>query len=140
MSPEEAEAILALEVEVAAATSLAEDEALFRSDWRLRLAGERIVERVFQAAQALSEDLQERYFGGDGVRALRGMRNRLAHNYLEIDEGILWESISVDLRGVSARLAEDADSARRTLKALIQESTDPEVWRRSHLGPTEPPL
>jgi len=139
VSPEEAEAVLGLHLEIAVAAQLADDESAFRDDWRLRYAAERIVERVFQAAQALPEPLRERHFGGDGFRALRGMRNRLAHNYLDIDDDILWESLADDLPEVGARLADDADRARRTLDALTTDETaDPAAWRRSHLGPTDP--
>lgn len=139
MTPEEAEAILALDSEVAVAASLAKDEVSFREDWRLRYAAERIVERVFQAAQSIPDEQRERYFSGAGFRALRGMRNRLAHNYLDIDEDILWESVAIDLPEVRARLATDARQARQTLDALMPESTeDPDAWRRSHLGPTDP--
>lgn len=139
MTPEEAEAVLALHLEVAVAGRLADDESAFRADWRLRYAAERIVERVFQAAQALPEEFRERYFGGDGFRSLRGMRNRLAHNYLDIDENILWESVAVDLRDVGARLAQDAEDAHILLEALAPDDlTDADAWRRSHLGPTDP--
>jgi hypothetical protein len=94
---------------------------------------------VFQASQALPEALRQRHFGGDGFRAIRGMRSRLAHNYLDIEEHILWESVAVDLREVGTRLTEDADLARRTLDALRPDETlDPDAWRRSHLGSTEP--
>lgn len=139
MTPEGAEAILVLDAEVTAAADLADDEASFRGDWRLRYAAERIVERVFQAGEALPDELRERYFGSDGFRALRGMRNRLAHNYLDIDDDILWESVALDLPEVRARLATDALQARQMLDALMPEGTDdPDAWRRSHLSPTDP--
>lgn len=139
MTPEEAEAILALDAEVAVAAGLADDEASFRADWRLRYAAERILERVFQAAQVLPGELRERYFGGQGFHALRGMRNRLAHNYLDIDEDVLWESVAVDLREVSVCLAQDVVQARQVLHAIMPDDiADPDAWRRSHLGPTEP--
>lgn len=139
MTPEEAEAVLALDAEVGVASELADDQAAFRADWRLRFAAERIVERVFQAAQALGDDQRERYFGGGGFRALRGMRNRLAHNYLDVDEDVLWDAIAVDLPEVQGRLVHDVARARETLGALLpDEVADPDEWRRTHLGPTEP--
>lgn len=139
MTPEEAEAVLALDAEVATALEFAHDRTAFDADWRLRLAAERIVERVFQAAQGLDDDRRAQYFGGEGFRALRGMRNRLAHNYLDVDEDILWDAIAVDLPEVHDRLALDVALARATLAPLVPgEAADSEQWRRKHLGPTEP--
>lgn len=139
MTPDEAEAILALADEVATGVELADDEAAFRGDWRIRYAAERVVERVFQAASDLPEHLQERYFGGDGFRALRGMRNRLAHNYLDIDDDILWESVSADLPAVADRLAADIADARALIDGLLaDEAGDPGAWDRDHLGPVAP--
>lgn len=138
MTPDEAEAILALAEEVAVGLELASDEAGFRADWRIRYAAERVVERVFQAASDLPDHLQERYFGG-GFPALRGMRNRLAHNYLDVDDEILWESVSADLPDVQRRLAPDAAAARTLIDALLTtETTDPSAWRDEHLGPVDP--
>ncbi|HEY5880659.1 MAG TPA: HepT-like ribonuclease domain-containing protein [Nakamurella sp.] len=140
MTPDEAEAILALADEVAAGVELAADEAVFRADWRIHYAAERVVERVFQAARDLSEELQERYFGGDAFRALRGMRNRLAHNYLDIDADILWESVSDDLPAVRQRLAADTLEARALIDRLLAEQVvDPGDWDRDHLGAVAPP-
>jgi uncharacterized protein with HEPN domain len=142
MTPDEAEAILALEDEVTVGVELADDETAFRADWRIRYAAERVVERVFQAAGDLPEELQERYFGDDGFRALRGMRNRLAHNYLDIDDEILWESVNNDLPTVRDRLAADAAEARALIDRLLAEQpVDPSGWDLEHLGevsPTEP--
>ncbi|MFC4244982.1 DUF86 domain-containing protein [Gryllotalpicola reticulitermitis] len=136
MTPDDAEAILALADEVSVGVELGIDEKAFRSDWRARYAAERVVERVFQAATDLPEWMLTKYFGGDGFRALRGMRNRLAHNYLGVDEEILWESVSHDLPGVQSRLAADAREARALIDALLgQYSVASEAWDRDHLGP-----
>lgn len=139
MTPEEAEAILALADEVAVGVELAGDETVFRADWRIRYAAERVIERVFQAASELPEALQERYFGGDGFRALRGMRNRLAHSYLDIDDEILWESVSSDLPSVWERLTADSLEAKEMIDRLMAEQdVDPAEWDREHLGEIEP--
>lgn len=139
MSPEDAEAILALQAEVNVALQLAADEASYRQDWRIQYAAERILERVFQAAQALPETRRERYFGGAGFQALRGMRNRLAHNYLAVDDDILWESLSIDLPMVHERLQADAAAAGMLIGELMAgQDTDGESWRRSHLGRIDP--
>ncbi len=139
MSPEDAEAILALQAEVDVALQLADEEASSRQDWRIRYAAERVLESVFQAAQAMPEARRERYFGGDGFQALRGMRNRLAHNYLAVDGDILWESLSVDLPRVHDRLQKDAAAASALIKELMaRQDVDSESWRRTHLGRIDP--
>jgi uncharacterized protein with HEPN domain len=135
VTPDEAEAILALADEVNVGVELGDDGAAFRSDWRARYAAERVVERVFQAATDLPETSLAKYFG-DGFRALRGMRNRLAHNYLGVDDEILWESISHDLPGVQSRLASDAREARSLIDSLLAEQrVVPDAWDQDHLGP-----
>ncbi|RFA13920.1 hypothetical protein B7R21_07620 [Subtercola boreus] len=137
MTPAEAEAILALNDEIATALELRLDEAAFRSDWRVRFAAERVIERVFQATEAIDADRRESYFGVDGARYLRGLRNRLSHNYLATDYDIIWETISVDLPAVSDRLSDDATAAKTVLADAIAESAGNEdEWRGAHLRPT----
>lgn len=139
MSPEEAEAILALRAEVVTALQLAADEASYRQDWRIQYAAERVLERVFQAAQNLPETRRNVYFGDDGFQALRGMRNRLAHNYLAVDDDILWEALSVDIPKVHERLDADAAAASILIGELMAgQDTDSESWRRTHLGRVGP--
>jgi uncharacterized protein with HEPN domain len=139
MNEDEAEAILALTEEVLVGLELAADEAAFRDDWRIRYAAERIVERIFQAALDVSDDGRARYFGDAGFRALRGMRNRLAHNYLDIDEDILWDSLSKVLPEVQRRLRPDADDARQLVDELIAgQAIDADTWDANHLGSVAP--
>ncbi|CAN5219515.1 hypothetical protein BH09ACT6_BH09ACT6_15560 [soil metagenome] len=137
MNPAEAESVLALELEVATALELRDNEAEFREDWRIQFAAERVMERIFQAAEAVSPELRERYFGADGVRYLRGIRNRLSHNYLAIDYGIIWDTITVDLPLVQERLAPDAATARAIMAESVGESSgDESAWREAHLRST----
>jgi len=131
--------LLALQAEVAVALQLAGDETSYRQDWRIRYAAERVIERVFQAAQAVPETRRERYFGSVGFQALRGIRNRLAHNYLAVDDDILWESLSVDLPLVHDRLRPDAAAASVLIGELMAgQDIDGENWRRTHLGNIDP--
>lgn len=53
------------------------------------------MERIFQASEAVDIVRRERYFGPDGLRYLRGIRNRLSHNYLSIDNDTLWDTIAI---------------------------------------------
>lgn len=105
MNLREAEAIKALSIEIDSAGRLEGDEELFRADLRLQLAGERVVEGVFQAAEAIPADRRD--VGADGVRQLRGMRNRLAHNYLEVDVSVLVGVLKDVQPEVARRMAAD---------------------------------
>lgn len=42
-------------------------------------------------------------------RAMRGMRNRIAHGYFEIDFGVVWETVQIALPELSAQLGSIAD-------------------------------
>lgn len=137
MTPAEAEAIVALALELDQAALLGADEDAFRSDRFRQLAAERVVERIYQAAVALDPSRAEHYFGGDGLRHLRGMRNRLAHNYLAVDNEFLWEAVSADVVSVRGRLDDDLIQAAALLgehRATIPDEADD--WRSTHLGPT----
>lgn len=133
MTPDDAERVLALIEELDSATDLAVDEREFLADWRLRLAGERVVERIFQAATALAPGSAEEYFGAEGLRRLRGMRNRLAHNYLAVDPTVLWSALVVEVPAVRARLESDAVRARRVLGPGAAAANDPDEWRAAHM-------
>ena len=137
MNLAEAEAILALELEIITALKLRDSEAEFLADWRIQFAAERVLERIFQASVKVGRETLEGYFGADGVRSLRGIRNRLAHNYLEIDNEILWEIVNVDLPLVHQRLAFDALTARNVVAASLMETElDADEWRARHLRST----
>jgi uncharacterized protein with HEPN domain len=133
-----AEAILALRDEVRAAAELGRDRAVFDHDRTVRLAGERMVERVFQSAEELPEELRIAYFGEDGYARLRGMRNRLAHNYRDTHLDILWTALAVDVPGVAQRLAPDAIRAVDVVGAQIDLlPASPDGWSQSRLAVTQ---
>lgn len=130
---------MALQAEVDFAMELRLDEPALRSDWRIQLAAERVIERIFQAAEALDLRRRERYFGRDGLIYLRGMRNRLAHNYLGVDVDILWSTFNVDLPTVRDHMAQDVKDAAAQLRAGMKGQGSPiETWRSAHLGRIDP--
>lgn len=139
MNLREAEAIKALSIEIDSAGRLEGDEELFRADLRLQLAGERVVERVFQAAEAIPADRREAYFGADGARQLRGMRNRLAHNYLEVDVSVLVGVLKDDLPEVARRMAADLQVAEVVLASRSAKAVDDQAWVGSHLSALNAP-
>lgn len=121
MNVETAELVVALALELNRAESLAtqmrddDDAADAGEDLVLQLAAERIVERVFQATDVLPKELGEKYYGEEPLQFLRGMRNRLAHNYSAIDHQIVRETIQRDLALVRASMARDLARAKRVL-------------------------
>ena len=139
MNLREAEAIVALYTEVRTALELLDSEDSIRHDWRIQFAAERVIERIFQAVQALDPTRRETYFGDDGLRYLRGMRNRLAHNYLNVDAEILWNTINEDLPTVHDRMLADARKATGLLQVEMQKDDDnADTWLGLHLGRIDP--
>ncbi|CAM5538056.1 HepT-like ribonuclease domain-containing protein [Leifsonia shinshuensis] len=134
MNLREAERIAALSYEVDIALELLDDEDAFRDDpWR-PLAAERLFERIFQASEALTPQQRDAYFGPEPLRYLRGLRNRLAHNYLDIDLDVLWTTIRDDLPRVRDRLLEDATRASAVLEEERERIRDEDPdWERDHL-------
>lgn len=87
--------------------------------------------------KALGSKGREAYFGADGVRNLRGIRNRLSHNYLEIDHDILWDTVNADLPLVHQRIAVDVATAREIVSVALKDAEgDENEWRARHLRPT----
>ncbi len=135
-----AEQILALAHELTKSQGLAkriaEDEASFDASESeiLQLAAERIMERIFQAASALPQEIQIKYFGEEPLRFLRGMRNRLAHNYLGVDNRILRTTIQQDLPVVLANMQQDVEAARGFSATAQAELGDQDEWVQKHLS------
>lgn len=137
MTPDEAERVVALAEELDTAVSLATEADGARPAWA-RLAAERVVERIHQAAAALDPQQAERYLTVEGVRALRGMRNRLAHNDLAIDETVLWRALSDDVPAARRRVEDDLREARAVLAGSRRAAEDADAWRSGHLRPLDP--
>jgi len=137
VTPEEAERVVALAEELDTAAALASEPEGHRPPW-LRLAAERVVERIHQAAEALDRDQAERYLTAEGLRQLRGMRNRLAHHYLGIDEAVLWRSLVDDVPVARARMEDDLRAARAVVGDARRTAGDAEAWRAGHLRPLDP--
>jgi len=63
------------------------------SDWQYRLAAERAIELIGEAASRLPEDLRERH-NDIPWREIIGMRNRLIHGYDAVDYEIVWDVLA----------------------------------------------
>jgi uncharacterized protein with HEPN domain len=128
----EAEALLALNLEVETALTIGTGSL---DDLQGRFAAERAIERVFQATEMVDEWSRERHFGAIGIKRLRGMRNRLAHNYLDIDLEIIRKTLRHDLPGVRERLFDDCEVARAIVTAA-GDGFDEVDWILSHYAST----
>lgn len=75
-------------------------------------------ETLYLAAQAviinLAEALERRTPASvldaalpEGFRSVRGMRNRLAHDYLFVDKGLVWDAVARDLPALLDQLLAD---------------------------------
>lgn len=53
--------------------------------------------------------------------SIRGLRNRLAHDYHEIDFDLLWDAYAVAVPGIRAGLSEDLAAARAMVDPLDEE-------------------
>jgi uncharacterized protein with HEPN domain len=70
-----------------------EGEAAFRADRKTRDAVIRNLEVVGEAASKLSEDLRDKNADVPWTKIV-GMRNRLIHGYLTVDQDVLWSTVA----------------------------------------------
>jgi uncharacterized protein with HEPN domain len=68
----------------------------FDSDEALRLALTHLVQIVGEAARRLSTEFRKNN-PQFPWRAIVGMRHKVVHDYLNVDEEVLWKTISVEL-------------------------------------------
>ena len=68
----------------------------------------RQLEIIGEASRQLSDDFREQH---DDVpwRAIIGMRNRIAHDYLNIDLDVVWDVVQHDLPDLKRRVHEVLD-------------------------------
>lgn len=81
----------------------------------LQLAAERTMERIFLATSALPLENKIKYLGEEPLRFLRGMRNRLAHNYPGVDNQPLRDTIQQDLPVILANMQKDEEGCEGLL-------------------------
>ncbi len=72
-------------------------------DRLLTLALTRLVEIVGEAAGRVPSDQRRKYSGIDWARII-GMRNRLIHEYDDVDLAILWRTVKQDLPELVTRI------------------------------------
>jgi uncharacterized protein with HEPN domain len=72
------------------------DRADYDQEIVLRLALTHLVQVIGEAAQQVSKEFQERY-PQVAWREIIGMRHRIVHDYLNVDEDVVWEVVKNDL-------------------------------------------
>ena len=66
------------------------------SDELLGLGLIRLLEIIGEAAWGISEDLRRRY-PKIAWRQMSGMRNRLIHGYFDVNNDLVWETVTIEL-------------------------------------------
>ena len=81
------------------------DRAAFDARTMMQDAVVRQLEIIGEASRQLSDDFREQH---DDVpwRAIIGMRNRIAHDYLNIDLDVVWDVVQHDLPELKRRVQE----------------------------------
>jgi uncharacterized protein with HEPN domain len=92
-----------LELSDQAARLVARGKAAFESDEILWLAAEALTQRVGEAASRLSQDFQDQH-SDVPWRAIRGMRNLVAHHYGRIDHRVVWNTLMTDFPALADEL------------------------------------
>jgi uncharacterized protein with HEPN domain len=86
-----------------AARLVARGRIAFESDEMLTLAGEALIQRVAEAASRLSKSFQDQH-SDIPWRAIRGMRNLIAHDYGHIDHRAVWNTLASDFPALARKL------------------------------------
>jgi len=74
-------------------------------DQILRLALERVIEIIGEAANRLPPDFRAKYEQIEWIKII-GMRNVLAHGYDAIDNEVLWETVEIHIPRLLTQLEE----------------------------------
>jgi uncharacterized protein with HEPN domain len=86
-----------------AARLVARGRVAFECDEMLALASEALIQRVGEAASRLSKGFQDQH-SDIPWRAIRGMRNLVAHNYGAIDHRAVWNTLASDFPTLADKL------------------------------------
>ena len=81
------------------------DRRVFDEDDNLRLAPAHLLQVIGEAARRVSPEFQQAH-PGIPWKAIIGMRHKVVHDYLSVDEDILWDTVSSELEPLITRLEE----------------------------------
>lgn len=80
-----------------AADIVSRGRAAYDSDLVLRLASEAVVNRLGEGIGRLTDTLLAATPEGIPTELVRGMRNRVVHEYQRIDYGLVWNTLERDI-------------------------------------------
>jgi uncharacterized protein with HEPN domain len=86
-----------------AAAIVERGRASFDEDRLLQRAAKNLVAEIGEAAKALPEEVTDR-IPGVPWRAIKGMREKVVHDYPEVDLDVLWSTLSVGVPGLASRV------------------------------------
>ncbi len=82
----------------------------FKNDRTAVLASVACIQILGEASKHVPEEVKRKYPEIPWVE-IRGMRNRIAHEYFEVDEGIVWTTCKEDFPKLRPMLMKVLDSA-----------------------------
>lgn len=87
------------------ATSLIQgkDRTFFNTDRALRLALAHLIQTLGEAARRVSEEFQKKHSEIPWEEVI-GMRHKIVHDYMAIDEDIVWQVVTTDLPELTIEL------------------------------------
>ena len=123
---------------------VAEGEEAFESDWKNPLVGERLLHIVGEAANGLSDDATARY-PQVPWQLIRGLRNRITHEYHRLSPSVIWETLAVSVPDLARTLVDKplagsssdqlTDEARQRLEQEARSAAQDEGGEtRAHCG------
>lgn len=75
----------------------------FQKDRTLVLATLACVQIIGEASNHIPEEVKAKY-NSIPWNEIRGMRNRITHEYFEVDESLLWETVQTDFLALKLEL------------------------------------
>lgn len=75
----------------------------FQKDRTLVLASLACVQIIGEASNHIPDEVKSKY-SEVPWNEIRGMRNRITHEYFEVDESILWETLKSDFQDLKGEL------------------------------------
>ena len=86
-----------------------EGQASFRADWKSQLAAERLLQKIGEAAVQLSDEATARFPRVPWAQ-IRGLRNRVTHEYHKIDQELVWGVLVRDVPSLVSDLSAVPDT------------------------------
>ncbi|MFQ5591466.1 MAG: DUF86 domain-containing protein [Phycisphaerae bacterium] len=79
------------------------DRTAYDADEALRLALAHLLQVVGEAARRISDDFRDRH-QNIPWKAIVGMRHKVVHDYMDVDEEIVWDTVTREIPPLIAQL------------------------------------